>query len=379
MRKILLATVFLLFFGGYGLCSDVETTLIEFKVSTGPHFDWWESDTDDKGTQFYAPLQISAQSGEFSFNMLTAYAYTTLDLKNEESRSLTNLIDTKMNFSYEFVGKLPVDVLVGLDLNLPTGKTRLETLECNRMLDPDLVSIHNYGEGFNLNPTVIAAKTWKDFSAGVGIGYVFRGEYDYSEEFMDYDPGDIFNVTAEVVYYISEAWKTSLYLEYGTISEDQLKDEEYYKEGDYYLFDFFLYHTRKQWDATFNLSALFRGKSEFQDLNTGSLSEEDRDGYGDEYEFTVTYQYFLSDLTTLKTQGQILWITDNDYSSDHPLFWGERKKYSLGLGVVRKLTQSIDCELFLRGYYMTDDPNWYNEEDVDYTGINTGLLFSSSF
>ncbi len=378
MKKIVLALTFVLAMCGSGICSTIDVAPIEFSVITGPHFDWWESDTDDKGTQFFAPLQISAQSGGFAFTMLTAYAYTTMDLDGESDESLTNLIDTKMNFSCEFVNKFPFDVLLGLDLNLPTGKTRLDKENLSRMLDPDLVSIHNYGEGFNLNPTLIMAKTWKDFSVGMGLGYVLRGEYDYSDEFRDYDPGEIFNATGEVVYYISDVWKTAFSVEYGTISEDDLDGDEYYKEGDYYLLEYLLFHTGKKWDATFNLSALFRGKSEFQDIG-GSLSTEDRSGYGDEYEFNTIYRYFLSDVTTLKTQVGVLWITDNDYSSNHPLFWGERKKYALGMGVVRQLSPGLDCEIFLRGYYMTDEPTWYADEDVNYTGINTGVLFSGRF
>ncbi len=378
MKTIVLALTVVLSMCGSGLCSTMDVGPIEYRIVTGPQFDWWKSDTDDKGTQFFAPLQISAQTGGFAFTMLTAYAYTTVDLDGSPDRSLTNLVDTKMNFSCELANKLPIDILLGLDLNLPTGKTKLEKEELSRMLDPDLVSIHNYGEGFNLNPTLIMAKSWKDFSVGMGIGYVLRGEYDYSDEFRDYDPGEIFNVTGEVAYFISDAWKTVFSVEYGTISKDELDGDKYYEEGDYYLLEYLLFHTVKNWDATFNLSALFRGKSKFQDIG-GALSTEDKSGYGDEYEFNMIYRYFLNDMTTLKTQAGILWITDNDYSSDSPLFWGERKKYALGMGVVRKLTSSFDCEVFLRGFYMEDEPNWYNDENVNYTGINTGVLFSGYF
>jgi hypothetical protein len=379
MRKILLTLIGLLLFHGYGICGSVDVSPIEYRISTGPHFDWWKSNSDDQGTQFYAPVTISTRSGAFSFDVLTAYAYTTLDLDAYPKESLTNLIDTKMNFSYEFVNKFPIDMLIGLDLNLPTGKTKIEAIERNRLLDPDLVTINNYGEGFNVNPTFILAKTLNKMSVGMGVGYVFRGEYDYSEEFRDYDPGDIFNVTTQVAYYFSDDWKVSLSGEYGYVSKDKINNRDYYHEGDFYLLDLELFHTASRWDATFNMTALFRGKSKFEDFNA-ALSTEDQNSYGDEYEATALYRYFLNDAVTLKTQLQGLWVTENNYSSSHPLYWGDRKKIMLGLGVNRKLMPGFDCELYLRGFVMKDDRNWYHpDDDVTYRGINSGILFSSYF
>ena len=97
------------------------------------------------------------------------------------SDSLSCIIDTKANFSYEIVDKFFADLIFGLDFNLPTGKTKLNLEQQGLVLDPDLVAISRFGEGFNVNPTITMAKVWNNFAAGIGVGYLWRGEYDYSE------------------------------------------------------------------------------------------------------------------------------------------------------------------------------------------------------
>ncbi len=50
-------------------------------------------------------------------------------------------------------------------------------------IDSDLVSISGTGEGFNANPTLTLAEVWRTIGlGGIGIGYLVRGKYDYSEE-----------------------------------------------------------------------------------------------------------------------------------------------------------------------------------------------------
>jgi len=379
MKKILLTLTGLLLFYGNGICASIDDAPIEYRISTGPHFESWKNNSGDQGTRVYAPLTISAQKGAFSFDLLTAYVYSALDLDDQPKRSLTSLIDTKLNFSYEILGKAPFDMLLGLDFNLPTGKNKIKTIDRKHVLDPDLVTIASYGEGFNVNPTFIMAKTWDKIGAGIGAGYFFRGKYDYSNQFSDYDPGDILNLTTQVVYYFSDVWKASLSGEYGYVFKDKIKSKDYYHEGAFYLFDLKLSHTAQKWDATLNITSLFREKSKFQDADF-KLTTEDRNSNGNEYEAKILYSYFLNDLTTLKTHLTGLLVTENNYASDHSLYWGERKKVTLGLGINHKFTPNIEGELFIRGFVMKDDRNWYHpNKDITYRGINSGILISSYF
>jgi hypothetical protein len=375
MKRLLMVTMVWLVFFSTGIGRAVE-----FQVQTGISYDWWESNKDDSGIQFHAPVQISAESDGFSFLMLTAYTYTNEDPNGGPDRTLSNLIDTKMNFSYQFLDRFPVDVLFGLDLNLPTGRTQLEQRDLELLLDPDLVSITNYGEGFNANPLVILAKQWNSWGTGVGVGYVFRGGYDYSDETLNYDPGDIFNITGEVVYNLSEKWRFSLFGEYGDLAEDQLDNQDYYQEADFYLAGLEGRYSEGPWEGSVYLQSLFRGKSRFQEGVGGILKTEDRKSYGDEWTATANLSYRLNDVTTLKTILQYLHIYENDYDDDDPLYWGERSKISFGLGVSRLLTTTVEGSINLLGWVMDDDENWYHpDDDLKYEGFSATALLTSRF
>ena len=108
---------------------------------------------------------------DFGFKIVAGGAYTLFSPGDSASSSLGAMLDTKMNLSYEFSKKWPVDILFALDMNLPTGTTNLSRKEERLIMDPDLISVTTFGEGFNVNPSVIFSRQWGDqWVTGVGFG-----------------------------------------------------------------------------------------------------------------------------------------------------------------------------------------------------------------
>jgi hypothetical protein len=130
------------------------SSAVDINAQTGFHYDWWDDTKDNKAWQSNVPLRFEVRQQDFSLAVLTGYANTNLNPSPGGSRSLSHILDTKINLSYEILGKLPVDVLIGLDFNLPSGKTDLNEKELSLIMDADLISINNFGEGFNINPTL---------------------------------------------------------------------------------------------------------------------------------------------------------------------------------------------------------------------------------
>jgi hypothetical protein len=222
------------------LCVTMLTapvSAVDFNAHTGFQFDWWDSDDDRKATQMSIPLTIDGKHQEYSLRVLTGFARTSVELADGTDESLSSILDTKLNFSYEVPGKLPLDLLIGLDLNLPTGKTDLsaDELILIQEMDPDLISITTFGEGFNINPTINAVKKWKDWVAGMGVGYLFRGEYDFSVDTKKYNPGDVINVSAEARYYSQSDWDTRVFGYYAHYFKDKLDGDEIAQEGKRFL------------------------------------------------------------------------------------------------------------------------------------------------
>ena len=373
MKKIvwMIAICFLLASGGVGYAVDVS-------IQTGMNFNWWDSDVGHRGSQTYIPVTIYSEQSNFSAKILTSFAHTSSEPAGGSSDSLSCIIDTKANLSYEIVDKFFADLIFGLDFNLPTGKTKLDREEQGLRLDPDLVAISNFGEGFNVNPTIILAKVWKNFAAGIGVGYLWRGEYDYSETVLNYDPGDILSFTGEVSYYFSPKWQGRLFGEYANYDKDEVGSNDYYEEGKFFLVGMGITYHQADWEAMLTVQEVFRGKSRFQEEGQG-LTTEDRDSYGDEWSAELAWKYNLSKTSMLRSQLYYLQVVENDYASDSPLYIGDRQKVSLAFAFARQINSLLRAELGLNGYILDEERNWYHTDDRTYRGFVASIIVTKMF
>lgn len=404
--------IFFLFITIYlGMSSAAD---IDFKAQTGFNYDWWRDSTHARGQQFYIPLSLEAKFWDISLKVLTGEAYTSYDPRGSSNPSLTHLLDTKVNLSYEILDKLPLDILIGLDFNLPTGKSDLSQRERMLVFDPELVSITNFGAGFDVNPTLNIAKGFGNFTVGMGAGYAWRGEYDYRNKVFewthdmgpmvgyqafytkDYDPGEIINVNAEIRYDFSSNWYTRLFGLYTWYGKDEVDNITFYQEGDLLSIGLGINHSQKKWDAGLTVRSIFRDKSRFKGESPGGytspsqlyeqwkhlpISTEDRNSHGDEWIGDLSLRFFLNDKTTLKTNFQGLLITRNNYPSNSSRFIGHKEKGSLGLGLTRVLFPFLEGELFTKGFLMHAEKANYPEfkNGRNYRGFSTGLTLTSKF
>ena len=98
-------------------------------------------------------------------------------------------------------------------------------MELATVRDSDLLAVSTLGEGFNINPTITVAKEIGQWALGIGMGYVWRGEYDYSETLTEYDPGDLFNIVVETNWHINDRWRMRLFGERAWYQANQREGE----------------------------------------------------------------------------------------------------------------------------------------------------------
>ncbi len=348
--------------------------------SLGVNFDWWDDTTKARGHQIYVPLKFQAQYQPFSLQLLAGYAYTYYDPAAGESRSLSAPLDTKLNLSYEILEKLPVDILIGLDVNLPTGKTALAIKDLVLMMDEELISINRFGEGYNINPTLTVAKELGNFVAGLSAGYSWRGKYDYSSESRNYDPGDIFTLGAEVRYDFTRTCFMRFFGNYAWFEKDQLEGADQYQEGDLYLFGWGIHYNPPKWQTGFVLRNIYRQKSKFQDTQ-GTLITEEKNSHGLEWRGDLYFHYLITPKTTLKTGLQGLLITANDYPQNSSRYIGKKEKLSLGLGMTTAIGTRFTADLLLKGFVMHDEDSQYPEyrSGRSYRGFSLGAFITGFF
>jgi hypothetical protein len=324
------------------------------------------------------PVIVDTALDDFSFRAMTSFAYTHADLSGTHGRSLSCVVDTKLNFTYMMVDRFPADVIFGLDFNLPTGKTKLDNDELALLLDPDLVEISQFGEGFNINPSIGMARVWDSWAAGIGVGYLLRGKYDYSESVLDFDPGDIWSLTGEVLYAVSSKVTAKFYGEMARYGKDRVRGEDYYEESDFMLVGAEMEYYGKNLETSLAVEGIYRGKSKFQETGSGLLTE-DRSSYGDEYHVTLSCSYQLRESTILRPQLSYLQVNENDYAQTSPFYIGDRSKISLRVSMLREFRNAFNGEFTLSGYQLDVDRNWYHSDARTYRGIAAVAMVTKRF
>jgi hypothetical protein len=355
-----------------GVCAS------EITFQGGLQYDWWKGNNDTDGNQVFVPVELGAEKDNFSARVITAFTRTESDISGVGKQSLSSVIDTKVNLSYMMADKLPVNFLFGLDLNCPTGKTNLDEDELLVIRDPDLVSIVDHGEGFNVNPNISMTRDWTVWGSGLGVGYLWRGEYDYSQGYRNYDPGDIAYITGEIRYYLAEEGLLRLYGDYGSYTKDQLAGDDFYRESDFFLLGAETRYLTEKWETRFNIKGTFRGKSEFRTVSS-RLKTESREGYGDEYAADLLCRYSFSDRDSITPFVQLLYVDDNQYAESSPLYVGTRTKYTAGLSVKRQVSAAGSLQLMFRFFHMDDERGWLDTDDVTYHGQSLMLQYAGSF
>lgn len=175
------------------------------------------SENRGSGTQVYVPyaLQVIGQpTDEFKVELLgrggwVSSRQNTLGLSGEAQTAT----DTLATGTVTYLGLGGMQPFFSLNLNMPTGKSALFGSAANARMDPDLVELGGFGEGWNIGPTIGANIELTDtLIATFAAGYTWRGVYDRenslavttdqrdNQQLTHVDSGDVFTLTAAVSY-----------------------------------------------------------------------------------------------------------------------------------------------------------------------------------
>jgi len=352
---------------------------VEYDLNTGVHFSSWQSDDKDKGTQLYIPIQLETEYRDVTIGLHNACVYAKADSSATGDHSFVHFIDTKVNLTYKQLSKWNWEFLIGFDLNLPTGKTGMNHEGQELLQDPDLNDISRFGEGFNLNPTISAVKEWDKIAAGMGLGYAFRGEYDYNSSAKDFDPGDLINLTAEMLYDVNPLWRTRAFCEYVHFGKDQLSSDDFYQNGAYFLLGFGVRYTVPTWHISSTLQHINRSKGKILDSSGSGLTSEEHNGNGDEWIFNIDYKHSLKHESDIFVAGEFMSASKNDYDSNSVFFTGKRQKLACTVGLTKPFKSKRVKKVYIKAFQVNLDHTIYQPEDRTYHGLALGIDIGHNF
>jgi len=141
-----------------------------------------------RGWEIYTPLAMQLTGkpvSDLNFDFVVRggwvkAAQTTPGLSGE----VTTATDTVMSATTTYLGWQGFQPFIALSSNLPTGKSALLGTATNARMDPDLVEISTFGEGYNVGPSFgfnVPIAGSLIFTASVG--YTWRGPFERESAF----------------------------------------------------------------------------------------------------------------------------------------------------------------------------------------------------
>ena len=132
------------------------------------------------GQELYAPVAfelVGRPSDDFSIDFIARGGWVWA---RQSAPGLTGEVDTITDTAFSgtvtYYGWKGIQPFVSLGMNLPTGKPALFGPSANARMDPNLVDIATFGEGFNIGPTVgFTLPVSKDLLLTLSAGHTWRG------------------------------------------------------------------------------------------------------------------------------------------------------------------------------------------------------------
>jgi hypothetical protein len=337
----------------------------------------------------------SAPTSQYGIMLLGNYVETGFVYNHDNSKddfSLNRFTDTTISTYYQFT-PLPIFQLrLGVDISLPTGKTKFSNSEINSLfidnIISELVPISTFGKGIGFAPNIVGTVAFgKSMQFGFGARYEFTGEYDPTSEVANdnYNPGDSLMLMGSFLYTFSNA--SRLVVDGQGVFTTRDRDQslgDVFKQGDQYKFSGRYVVPYQSLAVTLGLSYSTQGKNQ-ENITGGGVVTEDRNTNNNQWEAYLSGIYSVTKSFAATWTYAYKKTLPNSADSTNPLFDGGWSKQEVGGGIVYDLSKSlymtVNVSLFRlnnRGDTMQVDTSG-NQINADYDGINTDVGFVYSF
>jgi len=376
---------------------NVHTWIVQMNASRSN----WANDAPQStvGNQNSGLLQLSFVSStpasQYGIMLLGNYVETSFVYNSDNSKndfSLNRFTDTIISTFYLFAPLPILQLRLGVDINLPTGKTDFSNDQINSLfidnIIADLVPVSSFGKGIGFSPNIIGTLALgKSMQIGFGARYEFSGEYDPTSEVANdnYNPGDSLMLLGSFMYLSPNA--SRFVLDGQAVFTSRDRDQtlgDVFKQGDQYKISGRYVIPYKSLSVTLGVSYSTQGKNQAIG-SSGGVVTEDRNTNNNQWETYLFGTYALAKSFSVTWNYGYKKTLPNSVNSTDPLFDGGWTKQTVGGGIIYDLSKLVymtaNISLFRlknRGDTMQTDTSG-NPINADYDGINTNVGFVYSF
>ena len=358
--------------------------LAEMSISIGMRSDMFSNDRlpEDVGYEITAPLGFAWRGDQFQCLLESAYSSANIHAE-EESVRFSSLTDTRVSGSYAWLN-MPVGLIVGLDMNLPTGTATLDASERKVEIgeNGDLFEVDDFGEGFNIAPSVGLVKEFGKLSFGGNVAYLYRGEYDPTTEIDDdtLAPGDQALLLTFLKWRASKRFMLDGLLSYSYFAEDTLDGESYFQEGQTFVAGANASFYSGRWSVDLSLQQLWQGKNKELDEND-ELQTETKNSNATEFFGLLDLNYRYTPVFSFRFFGDLRYYGESDRREEQSglLYDGGRRRYALGLGFLYLVDEHFSVNALAKLFTLEKHKDLYTDEDIRFQGGNLALGVAYNF
>ncbi len=335
----------------------------------------WQEDfgaADASLNQSVSGFSLQHVAGEqFEFGVWSSLSSNTLtDFKDDET-SLSTFNDIRLTGDYFLADR---SVVVGVSVNLPTGKKELNAEEYAVLLgladNSRSYVVRRLGQGLNLGGEVFWMPLVGEAHLTLGGGYLYRGAYRVlAVDDADYQYGSEFYGRLG----LSRAPQSvgfGIALEVRAFGKDNYDGLEVFQAGNTVAVTGHLRFIG-EWRGSIGVGLLIRSKSKIAATGTASLTEEAAKSGRDEMRFYATIGRMLSEKLQLLGRGEFKSVSENDYDEAAGAYRPKASYVGFGGGFGYQFGLNVSGSL-LGTYYVGSVA-----EDNDLTGL--GITVALTF
>jgi hypothetical protein len=321
-----------------------------------------------RGAQFYVPTAINVSGqppGDWQWNFTTRAGYVTARQSTAGAEgSVSTATDTQVSGTATFTGLNGLQPYLSLMLNLPTGRSALYGNARFARMDPDLVDVPTYGEGFNAGPTAgVNIPITTSLLASLSVGYTYRGPFD-REGLIDpvtllqptdrVNPGDVVTGTATLGY-VGNSLLLQGSFSYAVETQTTINGIPLYRAGERFMVTGSAGYTwSPSWASSVNAFWNHGNRNEVLNAGLGVLVTEAFNTNTDVFRINAEHTY-TSGALSIGPVASFLRRFHNSWDPIRFAFVPAKTRWSLGGSGQYKITDSIAISMRVEHLWIQED------------------------